>query len=101
MANVFTVHEPNRACLGHSMQMSCCGRLSPLPSPQTFLELERALLEEWYRIPSSSLIDSLTPCLKEESRESRTRQKSRQHDLQVTNLVLSPRFLQVDIESSS
>ncbi|GFT51321.1 hypothetical protein TNCV_4954651 [Trichonephila clavipes] len=61
MASVFSGHEPNRACLGHSKRLKCW---SPT-TPTTLLKLERALLEKWDRIPSFLLIDSLTPCLKD------------------------------------
>ncbi|GFU95244.1 transposable element Tcb2 transposase [Trichonephila clavipes] len=59
MASVFSRHESNRARLGHSRKTSCCGRQPP---PQTLQELERALLEEWDKIPQlviNSLIDSM------------------------------------------
>ncbi|GFW94178.1 hypothetical protein TNCV_1979181 [Trichonephila clavipes] len=56
MASVFARHESNRARLGRSRKTSCW----PLTTPQTLQELERALLEEWDRIPQlviNSLID--------------------------------------------
>ncbi|XP_054721405.1 uncharacterized protein LOC129231183 [Uloborus diversus] len=55
---VFSRYEPDRAYLGHSRQR-VSGRLPP---PQTLQELERALQEEWGRIPQpliNSLIDSM------------------------------------------
>ncbi|GFY24109.1 hypothetical protein TNCV_1011621 [Trichonephila clavipes] len=59
MACVFSRHGSNRARLERSRKTSCW---TPTPTPQTFQDLERALLEEWYRIPQlviNSLIDSM------------------------------------------
>ncbi|GFS98209.1 hypothetical protein TNCV_3925011 [Trichonephila clavipes] len=56
MASVFSRHESNRARLGRSRKTSCW------PPPQTLQELERALLEEWDKIPQlviNSHIDSM------------------------------------------
>ncbi|GFT09760.1 hypothetical protein TNCV_1651291 [Trichonephila clavipes] len=47
MASVFSRHVSNRARLGRSKKSSCW----PPTAPQTLQELERALLEEWDRIP--------------------------------------------------
>ncbi|GFW94235.1 hypothetical protein TNCV_1979751 [Trichonephila clavipes] len=46
-ASEFSRHESNRAHLGRSRKTSCW----PPTTPQTPQELERALLEEWGRIP--------------------------------------------------
>ncbi|GFV95805.1 transposable element Tcb2 transposase [Trichonephila clavipes] len=57
MARLFSKHESNRARLGRSRKTSCWP-----PTPQTLQELERALLEEWDRIPQlviNSVIDSM------------------------------------------
>ncbi|GFV26682.1 transposable element Tc1 transposase [Trichonephila clavipes] len=58
MASVFSRHESNRARLGRSRKTSCWPPTTPLNSQG----LERALLEEWDRIPQlmiNSLIDSM------------------------------------------
>ncbi|GFW14715.1 hypothetical protein TNCV_1561781 [Trichonephila clavipes] len=58
MVSVLSRHETKRARLGLSMKTSS-GRQTP---PQTLQNLERALLEEWVRIPQlviNSLIDSM------------------------------------------
>ncbi|GFV36975.1 hypothetical protein TNCV_4545631 [Trichonephila clavipes] len=58
MASVFSRHESNRARLGRSRKTSCWPPTTPTNSPK----LERALLEEWDRIPQlviNSLIDSM------------------------------------------
>ncbi|GFX78688.1 transposable element Tcb2 transposase [Trichonephila clavipes] len=58
MASVFSRHECNRARLGRSRKTKCW----PPTTPQTLQEQERALLEEWDRIPQlviNSLIDSM------------------------------------------
>ncbi|GFW43783.1 transposable element Tcb2 transposase [Trichonephila clavipes] len=58
MASVFSRHESNRARLGPSRKTSCW----PPPPSQTLQEQERALLEEWDRIPQlviNSLINSM------------------------------------------
>ncbi|GFW36391.1 transposable element Tcb2 transposase [Trichonephila clavipes] len=59
MSSVFSRHESNRARLGRSRETSCWPPTTP--HPKTVQELERALLEEWDRIPQlviNSLIDS-------------------------------------------
>ncbi|GFX11034.1 transposable element Tcb2 transposase [Trichonephila clavipes] len=59
MASVFSRHESNRARLD-TLGRRISGRQPP---PQILQELERALLEEWNRIPQlviNSLIDSMT-----------------------------------------
>ncbi|GFU96064.1 transposable element Tc1 transposase [Trichonephila clavipes] len=59
MASVFTRHESNRVRLGYALGRRVAGRQPP---SQTLQELERALLEEWDRIPQlviNSLIDSM------------------------------------------
>ncbi|GFU88086.1 transposable element Tcb2 transposase [Trichonephila clavipes] len=58
MVSVFSRHGSNRARLGRSRKTSCWQPTTPT----TLQELERALLEEWDRIPQlviNSHIDSM------------------------------------------